>query len=199
MVSIGSIMTYLMDLILMGFSSTAVAVFGVYFKLQSFFFMPIFGLNNGLVPVLAYNYGAKKRSRIDNSLHFSVKLAIVIMCCGTLVFELIPKTLLSMFSATDNMVSIGVPALRIIAVHFPVAAVSIVLSSTFMAFAKSYYSLIVSVMRQIGVLVPVAYILGKNTGNVNAVWWCFPIAEVVSLIVTLFCFNRIKKTVLDKI
>lgn len=199
MVSIGSIMTYLMDLILMGFSSTAVAVFGVYFKLQSFFFMPIFGLNNGLVPVLAYNYGAKKRSRIDNSLHFSVKLAIVIMCCGTLVFELIPKTLLSMFSATDNMVSIGVPALRIIAVHFPVAAISIVLSSTFMAFAKSYYSLIVSVMRQIGVLVPVAYILGKITGNVNAVWWCFPIAEVVSLIVTLFCFNRIKKTVLDKI
>lgn len=128
-----------------------------------------------------------------------MKLAIVIMCCGTLVFELIPKTLLSMFSATDNMVSIGVPALRIIAVHFPVAAVSIVLSSTFMAFAKSYYSLIVSVMRQIGVLVPVAYILGKITGNVNAVWWCFPIAEVVSLIVTLFCFNRIKKTVLDKI
>lgn len=199
MVSIGSVMTYLLDLILMGFSSTAVAVFGVYFKLQSFFFMPIFGLNNGLVPVLAYNYGARKRSRIDNSLSFSIKLAIFIMCCGTLVFECIPSLLLSMFSATDNMLSIGIPALRIIAIHFPIAAISIVLSSTFMAFAKSYYSLIVSLLRQIGVLIPAAYILSIIFKNVNAVWWCFPIAEIVSLIVTLFFFNRIKKGVLDKI
>lgn len=199
MVSIGSIMTYLLDLILMGFSSTAVAVFGVYFKLQSFFFMPIFGLNNGLVPVLAYNYGARKKSRIDNSLHFSIKLAIVIMSLGTLVFEIIPGVLLSMFKASDNMLSIGIPALRIIAIHFPVAALSIVLGATFMAFAKSYYSLIVSLMRQIGVLIPAAYILSKIFQNVNAVWWCFPIAEVVSLMVTLFFFSRIKKGILDKI
>lgn len=190
MMSIGSVMTYLMNLILIGFSSTAAAVFGVYFKLQSFFFMPVFGLNNGLIPVLAYNYGARHKARIDEALRFAILLAFCIMVCGTLTFELIPGLLLELFNASDAMHALGVPALRIIALHYPVAAVGIVLGSIFQAFSRSFYALLVSVGRQLVVLIPVAYLLSL-TGNVNNVWWSFLIAEGVSLTLSLIFFRKV--------
>lgn len=190
MMSIGSIMTYAMNVILIAFSTTATAVFGVYFKLQSFFFMPVFGLNNGLIPVLSFNYGAKDKKRIDDALKFALGLAFYIMLIGTITFELIPGTLLDMFNASDDMKSMGITALRTIAVHFPLAAIGIVLSSIFQAFAQSVYSLIVSVMRQLVVLIPAARLLGQ-TGYVNNVWWAFLVAEAVSLIASLFFFRKV--------
>lgn len=203
MMSIGSIMTFMMNKILGSFdpaalADTAQAVFGSYFKLQSFFFMPVFGLNNGIIPVLAYNLGARKKDRITGSLKFAVKLAVAIMLIGMLCFEIIPATLLRIFDASDYMIQIGQPALRIIAFHFPLAAISIVLGSVFQAFSKSFYSLIVSVMRQLVVLIPAAWLLSK-TGNVANVWWSFPIAEIISLIVTILCFKHISKTVIEKL
>ncbi len=196
MVSIGSIMTYTFNKILNGFSNTAVAVFGVYFKLQSFFFMPVFGLNNGLIPVLAYNYGARRKDRIKEALSFSLRLAFCIMLLGTLVFETVPRLLLALFDASENMISIGKPALRIIAVHFPIAALSIVLGSVFQAFAKSYYSLMVSLGRQLVVLIPVAYALSLM-GKVSYVWLAFPIAETISLMLTLIFYRKVHRDVLD--
>ena len=196
MMAIGSLMTYFMNLITGMFSSTAQAVFGVYFRLQSFFFMPVFGLNNGLIPVLAYNYGAKNKSRIMEALKFSVILAFGIMLMGTITFAAIPGLLLRIFKASDDLLAIGIPALRIIGLHYPLAAIAIVLGSVFQAFAKSYYSFFVSIARQLVVLIPVAYLLAL-TGNINNVWWAFPIAEIVSLAVTLIFFKRVKRTVVD--
>ena len=196
MVSIGSVMTYLMNILLGTFSSTAQAVFGAYFKLQSFFFMPVFGLNNGLIPVLAYNYGARSKERIYQALRFAVMLAALIMCAGTVIMEVIPTALLKMFEASDSMIAIGDPALRIIALHFPLAALCIALGTVFQAFSKSYYSLIVSLGRQLVILIPVAWLLSL-TGVLTNVWWCFPIAEVMSLILTVIFYRRVKKTVLD--
>ncbi len=198
MISIGSVMSYCMNRIMMGFSSTATAVFGAYFKLQSFFFMPVFGLNNGLIPIMAYNYGARKRDRIYEALSFSVKLAICIMVCGTIAFETIPAVLLGMFSASEEMLQIGVPALRIIAIHFPMAAIGILLGSVFQAFGKSLYSMFISLGRQLVVLIPVAWLLAQS-GVLNNVWWCFLVAEVVSLIMTLAFFRKIKRELIDQI
>ena len=190
MMAIGSLMTYMMNRILIGFSNTATAVFGVYFKLQSFFFMPIFGLNNGLIPVLAYNYGARNRSRIDEALKFSVALAVCIMGLGTIIFHVMPNRLLDLFNASDDMRVIGVPALRIISLHFPVAALCIVMGSIFQAFSRSVYSLVISVTRQLLVLIPAAWLLAR-TGVVTNVWFAFPIAEVASLIISVICFRRL--------
>ena len=190
MMSIGSVMTYLMNQILRTFSETAIAVFGAYFKLQSFFFMPVFGLNNGLIPVLAYNYGARSKERIRQSLRFSLILALGIMSAGTMIFELFPAQLLRLFDASDDMLSIGVPALRIICLSFPIAAVCIVLGSVFQAFARSFYSLVVSVGRQLVVLIPVAYLLSL-TGNIDLVWFAFIIAEAASLALSLYFFRKV--------
>ena len=190
MMSIGSLMTYLLNRILIAFSTTATAVFGVYFKLQSFFFMPLFGLNGGLIPILAYNYGAKNRNRIDEALKFAVIIAIGIMVVGTLVMNLFPGTLLSLFNASDDMLRIGVPALHIISMHFPVAAVCIIMGSIFQAFAQSHYSLIISIVRQLVALIPAAWLLAQ-TGNVTNVWWCFMIAESVSLLISTFFFRKL--------
>ena len=190
MMAIGSLMTYMMNRILIGFSNTATAVFGVYFKLQSFFFMPIFGLNNGLIPVLAYNYGARNRSRIDEALKFSVALAVCIMGLGTIIFHVMPNRLLDLFNASDDMRVIGVPALRIISLHFPVAALCIVMGSIFQAFSRSVYSLVISVTRQLLVLIPAAWLLAR-TGVVTNVWFAFPIAELASLIISVICFRRL--------
>lgn len=197
MVSIGSVMTYMMNRILEGFSSTAVAVFGVYFKLQSFVFMPVFGLNNGLVPVMAYNLGAAKEQRIREALRFSVIVAVCIMVLGAVVFELIPQQLLSIFNASETMTAIGVPALRTIALCFPFAAVAIVLSSVFQAFSCSIYSLIVSICRQLIVLIPAAWLLSK-TGIVDNVWWSYLIAEAVSLTLTIVFFRRVWRKVVTE-
>ena len=194
MIAIGSVMTYLFNLILTAFSSTAVAVFGVYFKLQSFFFMPVFGLNNGVIPVLAYNYGAKKKDRINEALKFGIALAFTVMCIGTIVFELMPERLLQMFSASDDMMLIGIKALRTIAWHFPIAGVCIAMGSVFQAFGRSFYSMVISLGRQIFVLIPVAYALSL-TGNVDNVWWAFLISETVSFCLTVIFFRRLNKVV----
>ena len=198
MMSIGSVMTYLMNLILMTFSSTATTVFGAYFKLQSFFFMPIFGMNNGMIPILAYNYGAKHRDRINEALRFAMLLAVCIMLVGTLTFEFIPHVLLGMFNPSKSMLAMGTIALRIIALHFPLAAIGIVFGSIFQAFGKSFYSLMVSLGRQLIVLIPAAYLLSL-TRNVNNVWWAFIIAEIVSLMLSLAFFKKLYRDEIENL
>ena len=198
MMSIGSVMTYFMNKILDTFSSTAVAVFGAYFKLQSFIFMPVFGLNNGLIPVLAYNYGARKRDRIKEALSFSLKLAMGIMIFGMLAFWLIPGLLLKIFDASDNMISLGIPALRIISLSFPIAGACIAMGSIFQAFAKSKYSLMISIGRQLVVLIPAAWMLAQS-GELKYVWFAFPIAEIASLLLSLFFFRRINRKIVDQL
>lgn len=183
MQSIGSIMTYSMNQILIAFSSTATAVFGVYFKLQSFIFMPIFGLNNGMVPIIAYNYGARKKERMVQTIKLSVIYAMTIMAVGVLIFQLIPDKLFMLFDASEHMLSMGVPALRIISVHFVLAGFCIVVGSVFQALGHAVYSMINSICRQLIVLIPAAYLLAQ-LGDVNYVWWAFPIAELMSVIMT---------------
>jgi len=194
MISIGSVMTYLINRILIVFSTTAAAVFGAYFKLQSFFFMPVFGLNNGVIPVLAYNYGARKKERIKETLKFSITLAVCIMLTGTIIFELIPDRLLGFFNASEEMLAIGVPALRIMGLIFPFAGACIAMGSIFQAFSESIYSLIVSVGRQLVLLIPAAWLLSL-TGVVDNVWWAFPIAEIGSFILSTVFFRRLMKKV----
>ena len=196
MMSIGSVMTYAMNKILGKFSDTATAVFGVYFKLQSFFFMPVFGLNNGLIPVLAYNYGARKKSRIDQSLKFSMTLAVSIMFIGTVIFEAIPGVLLKLFDASDNMLELGIPAMRIICISFVFAGASIAMGSVFQAFSKSMNSLIVSIGRQLVVLIPVAWALSL-TGVVTNIWWAFPISEIASFVISLILFRRLYRSTIS--
>ncbi len=198
MQSIGSIMTYCMNLILIGFTSTATAVFGVYFKLQSFFFMPVLGLNNGLVPIIAYNYGAGKRSRMIKTAKYSYIYAFCLMLLGFLAFEFMPTTLLGLFEASPEMIEIGVPALRIIGIHFLIAWYCIITGSVFQALGNGVYSMIVSVARQLVVLIPAAFILAK-LGGLQAVWWSFPIAELMSLLMSTIFLIAIYKKVISKI
>ncbi|MBQ2764801.1 MAG: MATE family efflux transporter, partial [Firmicutes bacterium] len=198
MQSIGSVMNYGMNLILIGFSSTAVAVFGVYFKLQSIIFMPIFGLNGGVIPIVAYNYGAGKRKRIYDTIKLSIIVAEALMIVGVILFMFFPEPLLRMFSASDAMIAMGIPALRRISLCFFFAGICIILGSVFQALGNGSYTLIVSVMRQMVVLLPAAFLLAKYFG-LDAVWWSFPIAEVMSLTVTTICFLRIKKQIIDHI
>lgn len=198
MVAIGSFMTFCFNKILLSFTSTAAAVFGVYFKLQSFVFMPIFGLNNGVIPIVAYNYGARSKQRILQTVRFSCSIAVGVMAFGTLLMWLMPETMLRLFDASEDMMGIGVPALRIISTHFVLAGVSINLGAVFQALGKSYFSMIVSFARQIIVLLPAAYFLAK-TGVLSNVWYAFPVAEVVSLIVTLICFFYVYRTIISKI
>lgn len=190
--SIGSVMTYLMNLILGAFTMTAVAVFGVYFKLNSFIFMPVFGMNNALVPIIAYNYGARNRKRITGTLKRGVIIILCIMTFGTVLFELFPKFLLGLFNASPEMLEIGIPALRIIAIHFPVAAICIIFMSCFQALGMGITSMIVSFVRQLVVLLPVAYLLSL-TGVLSSVWWCFPIAEFSALILSSFFMIKVFK------
>jgi putative MATE family efflux protein len=181
MVSIGSVMIFGMNKILLAFTPTAAAVFGVYFKVQSFVFMPIFGLNNGMVPILAYNLGAKKRARLIGTIKLSIVYAVCIMLIGLAVFQLIPDKLLLLFNASTEMLAIGIPALRIISISYLFAGFCIVAGSVFQAMGNGVMSLMVSLARQLGVLLPVAYFLSRS-GMVNMVWWAFPIAEIASLI-----------------
>lgn len=197
MQAIGSVMNYVMNKILLSFSDTAAAVFGVYYKLQSFIFMPIFGLNGGMVPIVAFNYGARRKDRMMKTWKLSWIYATMIMLVGTLAFEFIPEMLLRLFDASENMLGIGIPALKIIGVHFPVAAYCIVAGTMFQSLGKSIYSMIVSIMRQIVVLLPAAYLLSL-LGSVTYVWWAFPIAEVMSATATTFCFVKLNKDILSK-
>ncbi|MCI9024104.1 MAG: MATE family efflux transporter [Dorea sp.] len=195
MQAIGSVMTYGMNRILMAFTSTAAAVFGVYFKLQSFIFMPVFGLNNGMVPIIAYNYGAGKRERLIKTMKLSIAYAVGIMTVGLLVFQLFPARLFALFEASDTMLAIGVPALRIISLSFLFAGFCIVTGSVFQALGNGVYSMLVSIARQLLVLLPVAYLLSRM-GNINYVWLAFPIAELVSVSMTVFFLIRINRKVI---
>ena len=198
MMAIGSIMNFGMNQILLAFSATATAVFGVYFKLQSFIFMPVFGLNNGIIPIIAYNYGAQNRKRVTGAVKHGLAYAVGIMTIGFLLFQCIPEELLLLFDASETMLSIGVPALRIISIHFFMAAFGIACGSIFQALGFAVYSMIISIARQLVVLLPVAYILAQF-GNLNLVWWCFPIAEVVSLIMTILFLIHVNRIVISKI
>ncbi|WP_318721838.1 MATE family efflux transporter [Treponema sp.] len=191
--AVGSFTTYGMNLIFKAFGSlsdTIIAVYGAYFKLNSFVFMPVFGLNNGVVPIVAYNYGARNRKRITATIRSSLLFAVGIMSLGVTVFELFPDILLGFFKASLSMRAIGIPALRIIGTSFIGAAIAISLGSVFQALGSAVYSMTVSIARQVGVLLPVAFAFSL-TGNIDLVWLCFPIAEVVSVALSLCFFARI--------
>ena len=192
MASIGSVMTFGLNKILLVFSSTATAVFGVYFKLQSFIFMPVFGINNGMVPIIAYNYGARNKDRLMKTVKISIMYGISIMLIGLVIFQVFPKELLSLFNASDKMISIGVPALRTISISFLFAGYCIVVSSMFQALGNGVMSMIVSLVRQLIVLLPVAYLLSKS-GNLNMVWWAHPIAEIASVCLSVIGFKYVYK------
>ena len=187
---IGSVMNFGMNQIFQAFNETATGVFGIYYKLQSFFFMPLFGMNNASISIIAYNYGAQKPHRIVKTLKISCATALTIMLAGLAAFQLIPQVLLGIFNPSDEFLSIGITALRIISIHFPVAAFCIMLGACFQALGNGIYSTIVSLCRQLVVLLPVAYLLSL-TGNVANVWWAFPIAEVMSALVTTTLFLRL--------
>ena len=198
MVAIGSVMTYAINKILLTFTQTAAAVFGAYFKLQSFVFMPVFGMNNGIIPIIAFNYGAGNRERMTKTVRFSMVLACSIMAVGTALMWAFPETMLKIFDASENMLSIGVPALRTISISFVFAGFCIAMGSVFQAIGKSYFSMIVSFTRQLVVLVPVAYFLSK-TGVLENVWLAFPIAEIVSLVITLVSYRYVHKKIISHV
>ena len=194
MQSVGSVMVFGMNKILLGFTDTATAVFGIYFKLQSFIFMPIFGLNSGLIPIVAYNYGAKKPARIMKTYKLAICYAIAIMCVGLVIFQTIPELLLTLFAEADGsaeeLIAVGAPALRTISFHFPVAAYCIMTGAMFQALGHGVLSLVNSVIRQLCVLLPAAYIL-SIIGGLDAVWFSFLFAEVASLIVSVLFITRV--------
>ena len=202
MIAIGSVMTFLMNKILITYHAaheTAATAFGTYFKLNSFIFMPVFGMNNGVVPIVAYNYGAQNRRRMVETIKRGALYASCIMVFGTILFWAIPGPLLKIFDASDTLLSVGIPALRIISLSFCMAGASIALGSSFQALGKSFYSMITSIVRQLVFLIPIAYVLaryGVSVGNSDLVWWSYPVAEVFSLVLTLAFFHRLYKTII---
>lgn len=188
--AVGSVVVFGFNQILLSFTEAATAIFGVYFKLQSFIFMPIFGLNNGMVPIIAYNYGARKKSRIIKVMKLSIFYAVLIMAVGLAVFQLLPDRLLLLFNASEEMLAIGVPALRLISLSFLFAGYCIVCGSVFQAFGRGTLSLMVSVARQIVVLLPAAYLLSL-TGRIELVWLAFPIAEIASVTISTICLRHL--------
>lgn len=198
MISLTSITTYGINNILIKFSSTATAVFGVYYKLQSFVFMPVFGLNNGMIPIIAYNYGAKNKERLIKTIKLSILYAVVVMFIGLIVIQLLPAQLLSLFSASKEMIKIGLPALRIISLSYILAGFNIVSSSVYQAFGNGILSLIGEVLRQLVILLPAAYILSLF-GDVNLIWWSYPIAEILALILNVVFLRLIYKKVISLI
>lgn len=198
MMGISSIMNFGLNKILIGFSTTAAAVLGVYYKLQSFAFMPIFGLNNGIIPIVAYNYGAGKRSRLKKCIKYGILLAEGILFIAILLFQFLPVPLLEVFNASENMISMGIHAFRIISLSYFFAGICIVLGSVFQAFGRGVLSMTVSICRQLVVLLPAAWLLSLS-GNVNLVWWAYPIAEVASLTVSILALLHLNKKVIKKI
>ena len=190
MTAIGSVTTYLMNQILLAFSTTASAVYGVYFKLNSFVFMPVFGVTNALVPIVGYNYGARSSQRIQQATRLSLLMTTAIMALGTVIFQVAPGPLLSLFSASDTMLSIGIPALRIISVSFCFAGVAIVFSSVFQALGDGMLSLVMSAVRQLLLLLPCAFVLAK-LGGLDAVWFSFLIAEVASVTLAVVFYRSL--------
>ena len=205
MIAIGSVMTFLFNIIVITYTVAAelsATVFGVYFKLNSFVFMPVFGLNNGIIPIVAYNYGAQNRRRMMQSIKLAVIYAASYILLGLLAFMLIPGQLLGIFNASAEMLKVGIPALRIIGSTFLFAGVCIAMGSVFQALGYGTYSMIVSFARQLVVLLPSAYLLarlGMRTGSDVLVWFAFPIAEIASLVTTLILFNRLYRNVIKPI
>ena len=190
MQSIGSVMTFGLNKILIGFTPTATAVFGVYFKLQSFVFMPVFGLNNGMVPIVAYNYGAKNEERVTKTIKLSTIYAMGIMLVGFLIFQAFPKQLLCLFNASEDMLRIGIPALRIISINFIFAGFCVVASSVFQALENGMLSLVVSAVRQLIAILPLAFIFGQVFG-VNAIWFAFPVSEIIAVILSAMFMKKV--------
>lgn len=188
--SIGSVMNFGMNQIFQGFQETATGVFGIYYKLQSFFFMPLFGTNNATISIIAYNYGARKPERMTKTLRLALVTGLCFMLFGLTVFQLVPEALLGLFNPSDEFLRMGIKALRIVSIHFPIAAVGIMLGASFQALGNGIYSTIVSLCRQLLALLPAAYLLSL-TGNVDNIWWSFPISEVVSALVTLILYRRL--------
>jgi len=189
MQAIGSVMNFGMNQILISFTEAATAVFGVYYKLQSFIFLPVFGINNAYIPIVSFNFGARQSDRVKQAMKYTIIAAMSIMTLGCLAFELIPEVLLSIFSPSQEMMEVGVRAFRVIGIHFPLAGFCIIAGSTCQALGKPKYSLITSICRQLVVLLPSAYLLSL-TGNLNMVWLAFPIAEVFSLALSGFFLKR---------
>ena len=190
MQSIGSVMTFGLNKILIGFTPTATAVFGVYFKLQSFVFMPVFGLNNGMVPIVAYNYGAKNEERGTKTIKRSTVYAMGIMVVGFLIFQAFPKQLLCLFNASEDMLRIGIPALRIISINFIFAGFCVIASSVFQALENGMLSLVVSAVRQLIAILPLAFIFGQVFG-VNAIWFAFPVSEIIAVILSAMFMKKV--------
>lgn len=190
MQSIGSVMTFGLNKILIGFTPTATAVFGVYFKLQSFVFMPVFGLNNGMVPIVAYNYGAKNEERVTKTIKLSTIYAMGIMLVGFLIFQAFPKQLLCLFNASEDMLRIGIPALRIISINFIFAGFCVIASSVFQALENGMLSLVVSAVRQLIAILPLAFIFGQVFG-VNAIWFAFPVSEIIAVILSAMFMKKV--------
>ena len=193
MASIGSVMTFGMNKILIGFTSTAAAVFGVYFKLQSFIFMPVFGLNNGMVPIIGFNYGARKPDRLMKTMKLAVTYAVCIMLIGMVIFWAFTPKLLGIFNASEQMLAIGIPALRIISLSFLLAGFDIIIISVMQALGHGVISLIISILRQLAVLLPAAFIFSRIWG-LNATWIAFPLAECAALTVTILFWRRVHRT-----
>lgn len=198
MVAVGSIMTFSINKIVIAFTETAAAVFGVYFKLQSFVFMPLFGMNNGVIPIISFNYGARNKQRVMKTIGVAILFALFFMAIGLAAMQILPKELLSIFNASDQMIKIGVPALKTISISYIFAGFSVVLISVFQAFGKGLFSMSISIARQLVVLVPCAYLLSK-TGKLDNVWWAFPIAEVMSVLVAGAFFIYLYKKVITKL
>lgn len=197
MQSIASVMTFGLNQILMCFTATATAVLGVYFKLQSFIFMPVFGLNNGMIPIVAYNLGAQKKDRMKKTIIFSILYAVGIMLVGVLIFQLLPQQLLLLFKASESMLAIGTVALRSISLSFIFAGFCIISTSVFQAIGNGVWSMIISIIRQLVVLLPVAYLLSK-TGRLELVWLAFPIAECFAVVMCAFLLKHVHKTILSQ-
>lgn len=198
MVAVGSIMTFSINKIVIAFTETAAAVFGVYFKLQSFVFMPLFGMNNGVIPIISFNYGARNKQRVMKTIGVAILFALFFMAIGLAAMQILPKELLSIFNASDQMIKIGVPALKTISISYIFAGFSVVLISVFQAFGKGLFSMSISIARQLVVLIPCAYLLSK-TGELDNVWWAFPIAEVMSVLVAGAFFIYLYKKVITKL
>lgn len=196
MASVGSVMNFGMNNILMPITSTAAAVFGAYFKIQSFVFMPVFGLNNGMIPIISYNYGARYKARLKEAMRYGIIYAVSIMLVGLAIMQMFPGKLLGIFDASDSMLQMGIPALRIISISFLAAGFGIAGSSIFQAFGKGLLSMLVSIVRQLVVLLPAAYALSR-TGRVELIWWAFPIAEVFALTLTFVFLRKVNREIVQ--
>ena len=195
--SVGAVMNFSLNKILATFSDLAVTTFGVYFKLQSFVFMPLFGMNNASVPIIAYNYGADRRDRLEKTMSIGARYGIGVMSVGTLIFWLFPEQLMALFNAPPEMVSMGVVALHIISLNFPFAGYAIMRGAAFQALGKSVYSMYISLVRQLLIIIPCAYIFAK-IGGVDMVWWAFPCAEVAGVTMSIIFTKRIRKNIISK-